>query len=166
MRITKKTKTKDILPLLTAKRLEELLELVPECDNKSIFSMTIGEFGNFINDEESFISDFLAKEKNALKAFGTIKAWRNQMKYLTTFIKKFEVPKTQEETSAANGILFPNFVMRMLLTCASFFGLHSLKEAESIPVSDWVAVFQDEASRAQYQAKYNKIIEQKNKRKK
>ena len=166
MRITKKTKTKDILPLLTAKRLDELLELVPECDNKSIFSMTIGEFGNFINDEESFISDFLAKEKNALKAFGTIKAWRNQMKSLTTFMKKFEIPKTSEEANAANGILFPDFVMRMLLTCANFFNLKNLKEAESIPVSDWLAVFQDEASRAQYQAKYNKLIEQKNKRKK
>ena len=166
MKITNRTKTSEVLPLLNEERLEQLLEIVPEINDKSVLSMTVGEFASLIDDGENFVSEYLSKEHRALKAFGTIKSWRRQIKELSDFLKKFEIKRTADEDEAARTVLFPSFGMKMMLTCTRYFHLKSLKEAESVPVNEWLAIFQEEASNALFQYRFNKILENKQKSKK
>ena len=165
MKITNRTKTSEVLPLLNEERLEHLLDIVPENNDKSILSMTVGEFASLVDDGENFVSEYLSKEHKALKAFGTIKSWKRQIKELSDFLKKFEIKRTADEDEAARTVLFPSFGLKMMLTCTRYFHLKSLKEAESVPVSEWLAIFQEESSNALFQYRFNKIMENKQKAK-
>lgn len=166
MRITKKTRTKDILPLLTKERLEDLLEQVePIPLDKSVLSMTITEFNDVLNDDETLILNLIKENKHALQFLGKLKSFRNQMQSLNSFFKKLEIKQSPEENAAARGVLFPDMIQKMLLTCCSFFHLKSFEEAEKCKVSDYMLIYQNEAASALYQRNYNKIMEQKQKNK-
>lgn len=167
MKITKKTKTSEILPFLTKDNLEDLLKQVETVPlEKTLMSMTIAEFDGVINNEEGFLMNLVKDNKYALQFLGKLKSYRTQIEGLNSFFKRFEVKLSPEETAAAKGVLFPDTIQRMLLTCCSFFHLKSFDEAEDCKVSDYLLIFQDEASTAQYQRNYNKIMEQKQKNKK
>lgn len=169
MRITKKTKTRDILPLLTKERLDDLLEQVePIPLDKSVLSMTITEFNDVINDEETLLLGLIKHNRKALQFLGKLKSFRNQMQSLNSFFKKLEVKQSPEETAAAKGVMFPDIIQKMLITCCSFFHLNSFEEAEKCTVGSYMLIYQNEAANAIYQRKYNEIIEtkQKNKKKK
>lgn len=166
MRITKKTRTKDILPLLTKERLEDLLEQVePIPLDKSVLSMTITEFNDVLNDDETLILNLIKENKHVLQFLGKLKSFRNQMQSLNSFFKKLEIKQSPEESAAARGVLFPDMIQKMLLTCCSFFHLKSFEEAEKCKVSDYMLIYQNEAASALYQRNYNKIMEQKQKNK-
>lgn len=165
MRITNKTLTKDILPLLTQDTLKELLEKVPAMPlKKSVLAMTVGEFGEIVEDEDGFVAKLL-KHRKALKAFGLLKQYKQEMEALAKFFKLYETKKTQEETAAAKGIVFSNIAQRMLIDCVKWFNLNNTEEAEKIKVSEWLTMWQDEAANALYQRNYSKILEQKHKSK-
>ena len=163
MQITNKTLTRDILPLLTKELLDELLEKVPAIPlKKPLLSMTVGEFGVLVEDEETFVVGLLEHRK-ALKAFGLLKQYRQEIESVAKFFKLYECRKTQEETAAAKGITFPNLGQRMLIDCVKWFHLNSMEEAEKVKVSDWLTFWMDEASSALYQRNYSRILEQKHK---
>lgn len=165
MQITNKTLTKDILPLLTKELLEELLEKVPAVPlKKPLLSMTIGEFGAIVEDEETYIVKLLSHRK-ALKAFGLLKQYRQEIDGISKFFKLYDYQKTQEEKAAAVGIRFPNLGQRMLIDVVKWFHLNSMQEAEKIKISEWLTIWQDEAANALYQRNYSKIIDQKHKAK-
>lgn len=169
MRITKKTRTKSILPLLTKDNLEDLLKQVePVPLEKSILSMSLTEFNDIISDEESFMLELVKHNRKALQFLGKLKSFRNQMQSLNSFFKKLEVKQSPEETAAAKGVMFPDIIQKMLITCCSFFHLNSFEEAEKCTVGSYMLIYQNEAANAIYQRKYNEIIEtkQKNKKKK
>lgn len=166
MKITKKTKTRDILPLLTKERLEDLLEQVePVTLEKSILSMTLTEFNDIISDEESFMLELVKHNRKALKFLGKLKSFREQMNGLNAFFKRLEINQSSEEKAAAKGVLFPDIMQRMLLTCCAFFHLKSFDEAEKCRISDYMLIYQNEAANAQYQRNYQAILEQKQKNK-
>lgn len=162
MRITKWTKTRDLLALLPDKEAwEKVLEAVPPMSlRRPLLSMTVGEVAEIFDDTDTYMAELLS-EKRALKAFGRLKQFNTEMDGISKFIKMYDTKKSQEEEQAARGIVFPNMSQRMLLDCVKFFRLHSMKEAEKVPFADWLTVFQDEASSAKYQRAYSKIIEQK-----
>ena len=165
MKITKHTKTKDILPLLTQDTLKELLEKVPAVPlNKPLLSMTVGEFGEIIEDEETHIAKLL-KHRKALKAFGLLKQYKQEMEALAKFFKMYEIKRTQEEEAAAKGVVFPNLAQRMLVDCVKHFHLNSMEEAEKVKVSEWLTMWQDEAANMLYQRQYMNIMDAKNKAK-
>lgn len=165
MVITKRTKTRDVLPLLTKEMVEELIEAVPavKFSKKPIISLSIEEFNELL-DEEAVMQGF-AREKRLYKFIGKLKDYRNQMKQLTDFIKLFEVKSNAEEKQAARGILFPNFTQRVLLTCAKFFGMTFDEAAQKCKISDYLLILQDEGSAAQFEHNYRNIIQNKSKRK-
>lgn len=164
MRITKWTKTKDVLPLINEKNMKELLERVPAYPFKSVLSMSIKEFAEIADDEYSFIvRKIFAKQRRFLKAFGQLKDFKEQMEQLGKFIGKFSKNQTPEEKQAARGIIFPSFIQRMLIDVVKFFNLKSFEEAEKVKVCDWLLVFQNESSNNLYQMNYQKILEQKQK---
>lgn len=161
MEITRKTLTKDILPLLTQATLKELLEKVPAVPlKKPVLAMSIGEFGEIVEDEEIYIAKLL-KHRKALKAFGLLKQYKQEIEAISKFFKLYEYHKTQEETAAAKGITFPNLGQRMIIDVVRWFGLHSTKEAEKITVGEWLTFWMDEAANALYQRNYQKLLEQK-----
>lgn len=165
MKITKRTKTKDVLPLLTQDTLKELLEKVPAVPlDKPLITLTVGEFGEMVEDEETYIGKLL-KHRKALKAFGRLKQYKQEIEAISKFFKLYETTKTQEETSAALNIKFPSFSQRILIDCVKWFHLKSMEEAEKIKISEWLTMWQDEASSALYQHNYSKLLEQKNKAK-
>lgn len=164
MKITKGTRTRDILPLLTKENLEGVLEQVPEKPlEKPLISMSVGEFGEIVSDEEEWLLKLARKYRRALDFLGRLKRFRAEMNGLSSFLKRFECSQTNEEKSAASGVLFPTLPQRMLLECCEFFHLRSFEEAEKCKVSDWLLVFQNNASSVLYQRNYSKIIESKNK---
>ena len=165
MKITKRTKTKDILPLLTQDTLKELLEKVPAMPlKKPLLFLTVGEFSEIIEDEEIYIAKLL-KHRKALKAFGLLKQYKVEMESLAKFFKMYEIKRTQEEEAATKGVVFPNLAQRMLVDVVKWFGLHSTKEAEKVKLSEWLTFWMDEAANMLYQRNYQKILEQKHKSK-
>lgn len=161
MIITRKTLTKDILPLLTQETFKELLEKVPAIPlKKPVLSMTIGEFGEIVDDEDTYIANLL-KQRKALKAFGMLKQYKVEMENLSKFFKQYEIKRTPEEEAAGRGVRFPSFIQRVLIDCVKWFHLNSMKEAEQVKLSEWLTFWQDEASAALYQRNFQKLLEQK-----
>ena len=161
MRITKWTKTRNILPLLDKEGLEAVLDAVsPVPLKRPLLSMTVGEVAEIFDDPGTYMALILS-ERRALKAFGRLKQFNTEVDGISKFIKMYDTKKSQEEEQAARGIVFPTMSQRMLLDCVQFFHLHSMKEAEKVPFADWLTFFQNEASSAKFQRAYSKIIEQK-----
>ena len=166
MKITKRTKTRTVLPLLTQETLKELLEKIPAVPlKKPVLAMTIGEFGEIVEDEEQYIAKLL-KHRKALKAFGLLKQYKQEMEALSKFFKMYEIKRTQEEEAATKNIIFPNLAQRMLIDVVKWFHLNNTEAAEKIKVSEWLTLWQDEAANMLYQRQYMNIMDAKNKTKK
>lgn len=90
------------------------------------------------------------------------------MEQLMSWIKKFQVKQSMQEKNAAVNIQFPDFCSRILLTVTEYFNLKSFKEAEKVPLADYLLILQDQSTSIQYQRAYQRIIEleQKSKSKK
>lgn len=164
MRITRRTRTRDILPLLNGERLEELLKSVPrvQFSKKRVVEMSIAEFAEV--SDEGYVLKIIAGEKRALQMLGKVKDYREQMSELGKFIEKHRVEQGKDEKLAAQGVDFPGTIARMLMSVTQFFHLHSFDEAEKISVSAYLMIMQSEAADAQYQRNYNRIINQKSKK--
>jgi len=162
MLITNKTKTRDVLAIVTTKELiDQLLEKVESYPlEKDILEMTIAEFSDVINDEEAYITKLLSEEY-ALKAFGRLKNYREQMRTLVDWLKKLEVSQTLDEKQAAIGVDFPSLPERMLLTVTEFFHLSSFDEGEKVKLSNYLLIAKDQAADVKYQRNYQRILENK-----
>lgn len=167
MKISKKTKVKEVLPLLiNSDRIEKLLEDIPQYPlQKDIISMTIGEFSQIVLNEESFIGELLKPNEKVLVAFGRLKTFRKQMENLGKYLEKFNIKQSQDELMAGRGIDFPTSLEKMLITVVQFFGLKSFDEAEKVKVCDYLLILKDNVSNVKFQRNYSKIIEQKSKMK-
>lgn len=170
MQITKRTRLKELLPLLADKeRIDSVLEQIDEYPlKKDVISMTVGEFSEIVLEEEKFISSLMRPNERAYVALGRLKAYRKQMEQLMSWIKKFQIKQSQQEKKAAVNIQFPDFCSRILLTVTDYFHLKSFKEAEDVPLADYLLILQDQSTSIQYQRAYQRIIEleQKSKSKK
>lgn len=168
MQITKRTRLKELLPLLASKeRIESVLDQIDEYPlKKDVLSMTIGEFSEIVLEEEKFIAAIMRPNERAYIALGRLKNYRRQMKQLLDWIKKFNVKQSADEKQAAIGIDFPDMMSRMLLTVTEYFHLKSFKEAEDVPLADWLLIFQDQATSIKYQRNYSRLMEMKNRAKK
>ncbi len=165
MFVTKKTRVKDLTPFLNNQdKVNELIDLFPEYPlKKDVLQMTVGEFCNLYINEEEYLNDILKPRERAYIAFGRLKSYRNQMNSLADYFKRFEIKLTQEEKAASIGVDMPDMPERILLDCVKAYHLHSTKEAEDLPITDWILVLKDQSSNARYQRNYSKIIEQKSK---
>ena len=164
MKITKRTRVGEVLPLLNEQRMEYLLNNIQEYPlNKPILSMTIGQFAEILLDEQAYILTLLNPRERAYIAFGQLKSFKRQMEEVSNFMKKYEIKQTEDEKRAAINVEFPDFIAKMLITAVQFFGLHSFKEAEQVPLADYLVILQDQSSAVKYQRNYSKIIEMKSK---
>lgn len=167
MKITKRTRVKDITPLIrneeTMKRLIESFPPYPL--EKNILSMTIGEFCELTIDESGYINRMLDPKQKAYIAFGRLKEYSNQMKVLTKFLEGMSIQMTADEKMASQNVDMPSTAERILLDTVKAYHLHSTKEAEQLPITDWILVLKDSVATAKYSRNYQKILEQKSKMK-
>lgn len=162
MRITSRTRTRDILPLLTEARAKELAERVPCVPlAKPLLKMSVGEFIEATT--ETFALRFF-REKRALRAFGMYREYLSQLKQITAYIGRYDVERTPKEQAAAEGIAFPSLGERILVECVKHYGLHSTAEAERLPLADWLLMVKADGSAAQYQQRLAKMQAAENKR--
>lgn len=158
MRLTKWTRTKDVLPLLDKEKLDYILENIPEVKlKKPILNMTLKEFGELIDDEDSYITNLLSARR-LFTALGRLKSYRRQMKELNSFFKLYDMPQSKEEKAAAQGIVFPDLVTKMVLSCVKFFGFKSIERALRVKLKTYLMIFQEEASGMLFQKRYHDII--------
>lgn len=162
MKLTKRTRMKDIAPLLTEERTEELARRCPAVPlRKSLLQMSVGEF--VLALEEDFALGLL-RERRALVAFGRFRTYMEEMERITKYIKSYEVKPTADERKAAEGVKFPTLGERILIDCVRVYGLHSTAEAERMPITDWLLTVKSEGSAAQYQRRMDEVYRSKQKR--
>lgn len=162
MVITKKTKTKDLVPFLNEERFNMVLDAVEEYPlPKDLICMTIGEFIDALDD--SYTIRFF-KERRAYKAFGKLKSFKNQLEGITKFLKQNDIEPNKEQKSASQGVNFLSFEENMLYTAAEFFHLKSFDEAEKVKLSNYLLIHKKTSSEAKFQHNYNRIIDMKSKK--
>lgn len=163
MLITKKTKTKDVIPFLNEENFEKILKAVDEYPlEKPLLEMTIGEFIEAL--EEGYAMKYM-EEKYVYKAFGKLKSYKNQMEMISKYLQLNDIEPSADQKAAANGVHFLTFEEGMLYKAAEFFNLKSFEEAENVKLSNYMLIHKKESSEAKFQHNWNKIIETRNKAK-
>lgn len=146
MRITKKTKTRDVLPLLNGERLAEIIEKIPR--QPLPVPVTKMSVGQFLEASECGYTMDLLKEKKAYIAFGRIAQLKDEMQAVSKYLERYKVPTSKEVEEASRGIVFPSWQERTLCDLVAYYHLHSTKEAEALPVTDWLLMVKDNATSA------------------
>lgn len=156
MDITKKTTVGEALPYLKKEHIEELLE---KCDEialvKPVFSFTVGEFIESL-DEEYVMSFFRKYDEPLVVAIGRIKRFRNELEQIRKILSLNEIKLSPEEQAAQHGVVFPSFQENMLCECVEYFHLHSLDEAENIPLSNYLIMKRKKGAEALYERNLNR----------
>lgn len=163
MVIDEKTLTMTVLPYMSKEQFNELVEKCDEVPlDKPLLDMTCGEFIQSMEDD--FLNEIF-KEPYLYDAIGKYKRYKAEMEQIDQYLKLNEFKLSSEEERAQMGINFPSFPERILLTVTEFFHLHSFKEAEKIPFTNYLVVVNSKNADAKFERQYQKIIDQKNKMK-
>lgn len=163
MIITKRTKTKDVLPFLTKERLELLINDVPEVPlKKPILSLTCGEFIQCLDDD--YVLGFL-QQKRALKAFGMVKSFRRQMEEINKYLQANKVSESAEMKQASINVQFPTIGQSILMTVTEYLHLDRIEKAADVPLSEFLMIQRKQSAENKFSVNHSKILEQKNKQK-
>lgn len=162
MLIDKRTKTKDLLPLLGDKeRMERLLEQVEEYPlPKPLISLTCGQFIDATDPE--YILGYL-KQRRALKALGMIKSYKRQLDEITKLMGMNKVKESEEMKRAKINVVFPTFAEDILLTVTEYLHLDRVEKAADVPFSEFLMIQRRTSAEAKVSDNYRKIMEQKSK---
>ena len=162
MLIDKRTKTKDLLPLLGDKeRMERLLEQVEEYPlPKPLISLTCGQFIDATDPE--YILGYL-KQRRALKALGMIKSYKRQLDEITKLMGINKVKESEEMKRAKINVVFPTFAEDILLTVTEYLHLDRVEKAADVPFSEFLMIQRRTSAEAKVSDNYRKIMEQKSK---
>lgn len=165
MKITPKTKIKDITPVLTDELFQRILNAVEPVElETSVVEMTIDEYSDMVNDLPKFTEDnFLQPDMLVVVGFGRIKQLQRELDNLGSWLNKFKTPLSKDEKQASTGIEFPSQVASMLITVTEFFGLKSFKEAEQVKLCDYLLIYQHRQTQEMFQRNYNRLKEQQQK---
>lgn len=162
MRITRRTRTRDILPLLYGSIAEEVLSRVPPVAlRKPVVEMTVGEFCRVLSGEEEAR---LLTQRNAIKALGQLKELRMQMEQMDKLLQMYSTQPDPTEAMALGAVTAkPTAEETLLLEAAEAFGLDRLERrgrwrnpwrpaAEDVPLAELLVVRKSKAAAAQYRA--------------
>ena len=166
MQITDKTTVGEALPYIRAEHFEKLLE---KCDPMPLVSpiigMTVGEFIECLNEDyyKTFFNDY---DELIVVAIGRIKQFNKEVEEITKVLQLNDITESNEEKAAKKGIIWPTFQESMLCNCVDWFHLHSLDEAEKIPLSNYLIYNRKVRAESKYERQLNQIYANKNKPKK
>lgn len=174
MKLTKKTLTRDILPILNSERYERIIAAVPPVSlKKRIVHCTIGEFCEMT--EDGYEERLLLSSRRALTAFGRVRTYREEIEEIASFFKSVIVEQTAEEKSARSGIRFPDFQQSLLVGVMRDFHLTALerpkgvrgmfvRSAADVPLAEYMVVLKAKAADENYSRKYAAVMDAKNRR--
>lgn len=165
MQITKDTLTINVLPYITEEDFQKLYDKVdPIPLKKPVTSMTVGEF-ILASTDENWIKGNILSEEYLLIAIGRLKQFKNEMENIDKYLNLNEIKETSEEKQAKVGVVFPTMAEGMLLETAEFFHLHSLDEAENVPLSSYLILHKKKTAEALFERNLHRQYEAKSKRK-
>lgn len=157
MYVDRKTKTKSILPLIDEQRLKLVLEQVPPVKlGWSVVSMSISDFEDSVLDP-NFVNRFMT-EKYAFDAFGKLKTFIDEREKVMKYIDSLQVEPSDMEKKAAAGIEFPSLFERMRHDLISYFGLHSIADAEKMSVGTWLFIEKKKTADEKYQRRFQQLM--------
>ena len=168
MQITNQTTIAEATPFINGEHLKTLMEsdkITPLPLEKSVFSMTIGEFIECLSDD--YTMKFFSNPDDILVlAIGRLKTFKQEIENVNKIMSLNEIKLTNEEKAAQRGVIFPSFGETILCEAVEYFNLHSLDDAEKIPLSNYLIMKRKKSAEALYQRNLNKQYEQKQKTKK
>lgn len=166
MRITERTKYKDIAPFLwDDTRLDELKKQIPFLPlKKDMAYWTCGDFVRILNNDEDFIrKKIIGRTKYAVEYFGRLRTFENVLKNIKTYIEQNDTKATEEERQAANNVNFPTMQEQIFLKVQQRFNLNSFKDVENVPLTDYLLIVKDESSKHKFEFNLNRIYDRQRK---
>lgn len=155
------------MPFLKPEHVEQLLKsdkIQPLPFGKSVFEMTVGEFAECL-DENYTARFFENPDELFIIAMGRLKHFKNEIDSVGKILKLNEIKLTADEKAAQRGVVFPTFQENLLCETLEYFHLHSLEEAEKIPLSNYLIMKRKKSAEALYERNLNKIYSEKGKKK-
>lgn len=162
MKITRKTRWKDVAPLLPQMDLDKVLDGIDEVNPlMNVIEMTCGDFIGLLENDSHIASKVIGRPKAAFIALGRLKALRRQMKEVADYITANDYTQDTLVQKAATGVRFPTPQERILLDVQQRYFLHSLDEAEKAPLTDYLLMVRDQTSRAKFENNMQVLQKQK-----
>lgn len=125
-----------------------------------VIGMTLGEFIRATTDE-NWVKNNILNEELLVVAIGRLKQFKLEVENINKYMQLNQMDETSEENQAKKGVFFCTFAEEMLLDAVTFFHLHSIDEAEKIPLSDYLVYHKHKTAEAKFQRNLSKIYNQK-----
>lgn len=165
MKITEKTRCREVEHLLTKEKLEELMKL-PEVTMKEPFrtrnfmDLTIKQLDWILDNPEKIVRIIRMTNPRLLEFVSRVKGLKSNLKGIEDFLKSYQTEQTKAEKRAMKGISFPDFINQILIDLIEFYHLHSVRQAARMKLKEWMLCAQSKMSKTKFQAELNKIQKQ------
>lgn len=137
MRLTSRTRTREIFPLLNEDRLAFILDRVPAVPlKKPVISMTVGEYVEALDPKHALK---VMGHRRAFVALGRLKQFRKEMEEVARWLEAHSLPAEPSDTAAMAGVDFPTAQESILLETREAFGLPRLDSTGRI--ARWFGVY-------------------------
>lgn len=162
MKITEKTRCREVEHLMTPEKMDEFIKL-PEIETKEPFRMrkfmdlTIKQLDWILDHPDKVLKIIRATSPRLLDFVGRVKGLKANMKFLEDFLKSYQVEQTKQERQAMRGIAFPGFTDQILIDLIEFYHLHSVKQASRMRLKEWLLCSQSKMSRNKFQSELSRI---------
>lgn len=130
-------------------------------DDTNIGDIPLGTVIGFMIDPDSIAEYAYEQEVNTVAAVRKCKAIAEGLQRLAETLKRWDTEPNEEQKRAAKGVEFPTLWQSMLLDTVEFYSLHSTKEAEALPLADWLMVRQAKCAERKFQSNYDIIVRKK-----
>ena len=184
MKITKHTKLDEVMYFMTADRWAKIIDKVSDRDVelqgwRSIKSYTLGEFIQLSQalekkDLNYIISIFFVMPRKWYQRPKMPTLWEvavrlkwlfREFEEINNFFESLQIKQDADEKQAGQGINFLNPYISMLIFAQQKFFLHSLKDAENVELSEYMAMKKNEVDIIKHQRNLQKIYQQKHQQK-
>lgn len=184
MKITKHTPLNEVIYFMTAERWSAILDQVSDQDInmqgwRSLESYTLGEFIELSNALEKKDLNFIVGKyfTPALKWYQRPKMptlWEvavrlkwlfREFEEINKFFEELQIKQDADEKQAGQGINFLNPYLSMLIFAQQKFFRHSLKDAENVELSEYMAMKKNDVDIIKHQRNLQKIYQQKHQQK-
>ena len=167
MDITNRTTIGDAAPFITEEHLKTLIDSdkIKAIDlEKPIIKMTVGEFLEALDPAYAIEKFFSDPDELLVNAVGRIKTFKKEIEDISNVLKVNEISLSVEEKAAQRGVVFPSYEESVLCECVEWFHLHSLDDAEKVPLSNYIVMHRKHSAEALFDRNLNKIYNEKAKK--
>lgn len=184
MKITKHTPLNEVIYFMTAERWSAILDQVSDQDInmqgwRSLESYTLGEFIKLSQalekkDLNYIISIFFVTSRKWYQQPKMPTLWEvavrlkwlfREFEEINKFFEELQIKQDADEKQAGQGINFLSPYMLMLIFAQQKFFLHSIKDAENVELSEYMAIKKNDVDIIKHQRNLQKIYQQKHQQK-